>query len=122
MPNSKATAIRLRPDEVAAIDAALIAHRKRTGESTRLADAIRRGLEFFCAGEGVAWPAKDVAPGKDAASARSCAGCKHNTGESRWTCPPVAGVWVATHCAGHIGPEDPNWPPTAPACPGRENA
>lgn len=58
--NSKATAIRLRPDEVVAVQTALRAHRKRTGESTRMADAIRIGLAVFCDAEGVAWPVKDV--------------------------------------------------------------
>lgn len=50
--------LRLTGPERAALDAALTAHRRRTGKATRIADAIRTGLAAFCAAEGVVWPAK----------------------------------------------------------------
>lgn len=48
--------LRLTDEQRTAVDAALTAHRRRTGKATRIADAIRTGLAAFCGAEGVAWP------------------------------------------------------------------
>ena len=58
MSNSPATAIRFRPEERKAIAEAIRAHNRRTGDSMRMADAIRAGVAAFCAAEGVEWPVK----------------------------------------------------------------
>lgn len=52
------TSVRLHADQREAVNAAMAAHRRATGENVRIRDIIRAGFAAYCARWGVVWPGK----------------------------------------------------------------
>lgn len=50
------TSIRLHPDQREALNSAMAAQRRATGENVRIRDIVRAGFAAYCARWGVAWP------------------------------------------------------------------
>lgn len=67
---SRTPPVRLSPEESAAIEQALEAYRRRTGQNKTQTAIVRDALVRFCKGEGVEYPTKGRGTGGKKAATR----------------------------------------------------
>lgn len=65
---SRTPPVRLSPEESAAIEQALEAYRRRTGQNKTQTAIVREAIQHFCKGEGVEYPVKGRANSRKATS------------------------------------------------------